>query len=91
MIHAEENCILNTTQNPSERGEDSKLYVTGQPCNNCLQRIINFGIGEIIMADRIGSITENEESRNMREVLIKMSDIKITKINTNNIWLKRFI
>lgn len=44
MIHAEENSILNSTQNPSERGDGCKIYITGQPCNHCLQRIINFGI-----------------------------------------------
>lgn len=90
MIHAEENCILNATQNPSERGDSCKIYITGQPCNNCLQRIINFGIEEVIMAERIGSITENAESQKMREVLLSMSRIKIKKISMSNIWLKKF-
>lgn len=90
MIHAEENCILNATQNPSERGEGCRLYVTGLPCNNCLQRIINFGVKNIIMADRIGSITENNESHEMRNKLIKMSNISIKTICTDNTWLQKF-
>lgn len=89
MIHAEENCILNTTQNPSERRNNCTLYVTGQPCNNCLQRIINFGIKKIVMADRIGSITENNETKIMRDKLITMSNIIIEKISVDNPWIKK--
>ena len=90
MIHAEENSILNSTQNPSERGDGCKIYITCQPCNHCLQRIINFGIKKIIIADRIGSITENDEMNIMRDKLLEMSGAKIEKFSTNNMWLKRF-
>ena len=90
MIHAEENSILNSTQNPSERGDGCKIYITGQPCNHCLQRIINFGIKKIIIADRIGSITENDEMNIMRDKLLEMSGAKIEKFSTNIMWLKRF-
>ena len=90
MIHAEENCILNATQNSSERGQDCRLYVTGLPCNNCLQRIINFGIKNIIIADRVGSITENHESQEMRNKILSMSKINLTKIPTNSIHLQKY-
>ena len=90
MIHAEENCILNATQNSSERGQDCRLYVTGLPCNNCLQRIINFGIKNIIIADRVGSITENHESQEMRNKILSMSKINLTKIPTNSIYLQKY-
>jgi len=90
MIHAEENCILNATQSSSERGEGCKLYVTGLPCNNCLQRIINFGIKKIIMADRTGSITENTESKDMRNKILAMSKIDISIIPIDNIHLQKY-
>lgn len=90
MIHAEENCLLNSTQSPSERGNDCTLYITGQPCNNCLQRIINFGIKKIVMADRMGSITENWETKQMKEQLIKMSGIDIRSMSIDNIWLQKY-
>jgi len=90
MIHAEENCILNATQNPSERGDGCRMYITGTPCNNCLQRIINFGINEIVIADRMGSITENEETEKMREILISMSKTNLKRIPMDNLWLQRF-
>lgn len=88
MIHAEENAILNCMINPLTL-DYSKIYVTGLPCVNCLQRIINFGIKEIIYADRIGSITENEETKKMRENILSMSDIKITPVVLDTIWLKK--
>lgn len=89
MIHAEENAMLNVTQNPSERGSDCKIYVTGHPCNNCLQRLINFGIKKIIIADRMGSITDNEETLKMKKQLVKMSGVKIKKFSTSNIWVQK--
>lgn len=89
MIHAEENCILNTTQNSSERGSECTMYVTGLPCNNCLQRIINFGVRNVVIADRIGSITENKASEEMRHKLIAMSNIEIVSIPIDNIWLQK--
>lgn len=90
MIHAEENAILNCTVNPLTIG-GAKLYVTGLPCVNCLQRVINFGIFEIIHASRAGSITENEETQKMRQDLISMSRIKISEISLNNVWLKKAV
>lgn len=85
MIHAEENAILNSTK----RSNNTTIYVTGQPCNNCLQRIINFGIKKIVMADRVGSITENQETSLMRDKIINMSGVEVCKIPMSNIWLQR--
>jgi len=89
MIHAEENAMLNVTQNPSERGDKCKIYVTGQPCNNCLQRLINFGIKNVIIADRLGSITENIETLSMKKKLLKMSKIKLKKISVSNVCIQK--
>ena len=90
MIHAEENAMLNVTQGSSERGLSCRLYVTGQPCNNCLQRMINFGIRFVVMADRPGSITEDEASARMREELIRMSGVDFRKIPVTNPWIRDF-
>jgi dCMP deaminase len=90
MIHAEENAILNCTTNPLTIG-GSKIYITGTPCVNCLQRIINFGINEIIYAKRVGSITENDETNKMRQDIILMSGIKIREFDLDNVWLKKAV
>ena len=90
MIHAEENAMLNVTQSSSERGLKCRLYVTGQPCNICLQRVINFGIKTIVMADMAGSITETLETAAMRAEIIRMSGVDVLKIPTSNRWIKHF-
>lgn len=90
MIHAEENAMLNVTQSSSERGLKCRLYVTGQPCNNCLQRMINFGIRTIVMVDRTGSITEDEKSAAMRDELVRMANLKVLKIPKTNKWIRHF-
>lgn len=82
QIHSEENAILNCTVNPQNIG-GAKIYVTGLPCVNCLQRIINFGITEIVHAKRAGTITENDYSKEMRSLIIAMmgDKLKIKEIN----------
>jgi deoxycytidylate deaminase len=56
-----------------------------------LQRIINFGINEIIYAKRVGSITENDETNKMRQDIILMSGIKIREFDLDNVWLKKAV
>lgn len=89
MIHAEENAILNSTNNPLNLTGHSKIYVTGIPCVNCLQRIINFGITEIYHAKRLGTSTDNEETEDMRRKLIDMSNIKVFPMDIDTFWLKK--
>jgi dCMP deaminase len=89
MIHAEENAILNCTVNPLTLVNGAKIYVTGLPCVNCLQRVINFGITEIYHAKRIGSIKENDDTEKMRKDILEMSKIKVCEIELNSLWLRK--
>lgn len=91
MIHAEENAMLNVTQSSSERGDRCRIYITGQPCNNCLQRMVNFGIKKMVIADRIGSITENEETAAMKSQIISMSGMEVMRVPISNPWLQKFV
>jgi len=91
MIHAEENAMLNVTQSSSERGDSCRIYITGQPCNNCLQRMVNFGIKKIVVVDRIGSITENEETAVMKTQIIRMSRMEVLRVPISNPWLQKFV
>jgi deoxycytidylate deaminase len=88
MIHAEENAMLNCVVSPKTIG-GARIYVTGLPCVNCLQRMINFDIKEIYYADRIGSILEDEETNFMRKNILEMSSISMIKVCTNTKWLKK--
>lgn len=88
MIHAEENAILNCTVNPLTIG-GAKIYVTGLSCVNCLQRLINFGITEVYYADRMGTISENDETKKMRNDLTEMSEIQFFKFPMDNKWIER--
>jgi deoxycytidylate deaminase len=89
MIHAEENAILNCISHPSRDQGITSIYITGLPCNNCLQRIINFGIKRIIIADRPGSITEDSKSTAMKNTLIQMSQLELIKIPIQNVWIQK--
>lgn len=89
MIHAEENAIMNSTKNAQELKDGATIYVTGLPCVNCLQRIINFGITHLVYAERTGSITEDNSSHDMRNKILNMTHLKIDTINTDNKWIKK--
>lgn len=91
MIHSEENAILNSWSNPHNLKDDVRIYVTGLPCVNCLQRIINFGIKEVCCPNVLGSITENEETKKMREDLIEMSGIKMTYLDITSKWVQQVV
>jgi deoxycytidylate deaminase len=89
MIHAEENAIMNCSKNPLDLPQGAIIYVTGVPCVNCLQRIVNFGIKEVYFADRCGTITDNKMSDEMRGKIISMSGIKYERVSKENKWLKK--
>lgn len=89
MIHAEENAMLNCLVNPNNIG-GAKIYVTGKPCVNCLQRLVNFGISEIFYAKRAGTITENSETEEMRQDIINMSGILVTELDLTTPLLGQF-
>lgn len=89
MQHSEKNAILNCRIHPSLLKSGATIYVTGQPCINCLQDIISFGIKRIVfpIMDSVATITENKKTEEHRQNTIKMTNIKIDKIDMNNKWL----
>ena len=83
MIHSEENAILNSTKHPLEIGSCT-AYITALPCNNCLQRIINFGIYRIVyhMDDSCIGINDEEQVlvRNKLLSCTKYGQVKLERI-----------
>jgi dCMP deaminase len=89
MIHAEENAIMNCTKNPLSLPGGARLYVTGAPCNNCLQRVINFGIRQIFVARRQGTLLESEVTRARQAKILRATKAEINEIELSNRWLQR--
>ncbi len=62
VVHAEANCILNTT----EKLKGATLYVTLFPCNECAKLIIQSGIKHLVyMQDKYRNESSNVASRRM--------------------------
>lgn len=81
MQHAEKCCILNTLINPHHLPDGAIMYITGMPCPDCLQDIINFGIDEITITDRQAHIAANDVQVLQREHnTLKNRNFKINKI-----------
>jgi dCMP deaminase len=73
MVHAEQNALANL-----ERKTDlSTIYITGEPCLNCLISIISNGIKRIRYIDSTGSITENEKTRKIKSVILESAEVDI--------------
>jgi dCMP deaminase len=75
MVHAEQNALLNSVLRPS----NSTMYVTGEPCVNCLLSMINFGVNRICYFDSVGSITENKKTKEIKNNLLRSSNIDYFK------------
>lgn len=71
MIHAEQNAILNSVTRPSH----STIYITGEPCVQCLLSMVNFGVKNIIYIDGVGSITDNDSTREIKRKIVKGSGV----------------
>ncbi len=77
VVHAEANAVLNATASL----EDTKLYCTLFPCNECAKIIIQKGITEIIYADdKYHDKKEWQASRRM----LDLADVKYRKYETIN-------
>jgi len=71
MVHAEQNAILNATLHQ----RNTTMYVTGEPCIQCLLSMINFGVKRVCYVDVVGTITDNDETRRIKKMLVDSTDI----------------
>lgn len=74
MIHAEHNAILNCARQ-GRCSNGCKVYLTGEPCNNCLMLLIQSGITEAIFAvgasaSQIKMTSGDPDYLAMREVIL---------------------
>lgn len=84
MIHAEKNALANCVVRP----DGATAYVTGQCCNDCVIALWQEGIQKIVMADNHGTVLFDESEQIRFDTFIKMSGMKIEKINPNLSWLQ---
>lgn len=84
MIHAEKNALANCVVRP----DGATAYVTGQCCNDCIISLWQEGVQKVVMADSHGTVLFNEIEQIRFDTFIKMSGMKIEKINPNLSWLQ---
>lgn len=82
MIHAEHNAILNCARNGISC-EGATVYVTGPPCNNCLQFMHQAGISKIFYFDgNLAKMTDNEDYQIKQYILLNLSKMGFYKISS---------
>ena len=86
MIHSEENALLNCKV-PPRSCINATAYVTGQPCNNCFQRLIQGGVKRIVAADRQGTQLESEETQKIFQLLLEESKVKFERRKIDLNWV----
>lgn len=88
FIHAEHNAILNCARNGiSTMG--ATAYITSIPCTNCLQYLWQAGIIGIVFSDiNVANMVKNDKSDNIRRVLLKLIDdrLSMTYIPSIDLW-----
>lgn len=73
MVHAESNCLDNSDPN---KHEGSTLYVTGQPCLNCMKRITSRRIGRLCYGTTVSNCTQGEEE--ILNNMVRFSGIEVS-------------
>ena len=91
MIHAEENALLNCKILPREVMGGGTVYITGQPCNNCFQKLIQGGVERFIIAKRQGTKLETKETIKIFKFLVKQTKVTIKYINFNKNWILNYL
>ena len=91
MIHAELNAILNCKVLPREVFGGGKVYVTRRCCNHCLQSLIQSGVNTIFMANRRGTMLEDEKTLEIFNKIVEESNVKIHFIDYDLKWIKQII
>ena len=80
VVHAEANAILNSTRSL----EDSTLYVTLFPCNECAKLLVQSGIKEVVYLQDLHH--DSEETEASRRIL-KLAGIKLRQMKMKEITL----
>lgn len=91
MIHSELNAILNCKVLPREVNGGGKAYVTGRCCNHCLQSLIQSGVNEINMANRRGTMLEDEKTLEIFNKIVEDSGIKVKVLDYDLKWIKQIV
>ena len=91
MIHSELNAILNCKMLPREANGGGKAYVTGRCCNHCLQSLIQSGVNEINMANRRGTMLEDEKTLEIFNKIVDDSGVKVRVLEYDLKWIKQIV
>jgi len=83
MVHSERNALANCVVRP----DDGIAYVTGQCCNDCVIALWQEGIKTIYMIDGHGTHLFDIEEQKVFDTFVKMSQIKINKVDPDLSWL----
>lgn len=84
MVHSERNALANCVVRP----DNGIAYVTGQCCNDCVIALWQEGIKTIYMIDSHGTHLFDHNEQKIFDTFVKMSQIKIFKIDPDLSWLK---
>ena len=82
-IHSEQNAIYNCAIKPPH---GSKAFVTGTCCNNCAFALWQFGITDIYMLDAHGTHLFDEVQKDIFNIFVEQTGIRIHKIKLDEIY-----
>ncbi len=83
MLHSEVNALANCTLRPY----NATLYITGEPCNQCLMQLWQNGVKKVICGSLYGWQQNNEKSRAVFNEFIKRSGMQIEYVKPDLTWI----
>jgi dCMP deaminase len=90
VIHAEDNCILNSRHIPEP--ELCTLYVTGPCCDECIKKILQVGIGRVVFdKTKSACVPLNDLHIEKRNLLLKNAKVSFVEFDNSNTKVKEMI
>lgn len=84
MKHSEQNSVWNLTN----RYDNMTAYVTGEPCNDCLDALYQVGVTTVYYLDSHGSHLITDEDRDRRRIFIEHTKMVVQPIGYLNLdWI----
>ena len=85
MFHAEVNSLLNCSKPPRDC-KFATAYITGNPCTQCLQSLLQAGIKKLVIAKRQGTKLESAETEKDFNFFIEQTKVIVEYIDVNLDW-----
>lgn len=91
FAHAESNALDNARMLPKFINGGGTIFITGKPCNNCLQRCIRCGINHFVIGNRTSEMLKSPENERIYQFLLDETRVTVENLELDPKWIIRAV